>query len=532
MSTAVAQAIAALRKALGDGRVDTDPVKVERAGQDVFHTGGAVAAVIRPAKVDDIPVVLEMARQHHLAVVPRGAGLGYTRSVLSGEPERALVLDMRAMNAIREINAADMYVVVEPGCTWQILGEAVGQHGLEPLWRGPVSGRLATVGGAIGHNAVFYGSGLFGTVADTVIGLEVVTGKGEILRTGSWAIETASPFLRHFGPDMTGLFTGDCGALGIKTAIVLRLRKRPRVRQAISWQSGDMEQVFAFFRQASHLGTASQIIGLDVVLQQERIGQASWREKGRQVLSLLSGQGGLRQRLRQAGAMLTTALSQWGPVPQAGRGYAIHAFLEGDDTADCDRAALPYAALARELGLAPANSAVADAMVRLPFGPVTGLAGNRGERWVPVHFIMPHSLAQGAFDAIRAVHDEFAERLLVHGIKMRNLLANLGAGAVTIEPMFLWPDRLTDHARLTLIEQGGYADADAAANVDAEQLVSQVRKTMIDRLDAMGAVHTQLGRQYSYLPRLSAASGQLARDLKSLLDPDGLLNPGVLGLGT
>lgn len=209
------------------------------------------------------------------------------------------------------------------------------------------------------------------------------------------------------------------------------------------------------------------------------------------------------------------------------RGMVVHVFLEGD-VQGCSRDTVSVARHAASHGLEPGNPAVAQAMLRTPFGPVTGMAGSPGERWVPVHFILPHSRAQEGMAAIQAVVDAHADVLAQHKVKVRHMLANLGGGAVTLEPMFLWPDRLTDFARTTLIAQGGAASADAVPAPDAAALVVRVRKEMVERLDAMGALHTQLGRSYPYRARLHPGTADLFAGLHRMLDPDGVMNPGAL----
>jgi len=365
-------------------------------------------------------------------------------------------------------------------------------------------------------------SGLFGTAADSVIGVEIVTGAGAVVRTGSLSVVGANPFLRHFGPDLTGLFTADCGVMGVKTAIVLKLRRAPAMRDVVSFQGADLAAIFAFLEAVAHDGVASQIIALDAKLQAVRIAQAGPRARLAYLWSLASGGGSLRRRVGEGAAMARTALAA---APT--RGMAVHVFLEGD-VAGCARDAARVARHAAAHGLEPGNPAVAQAMLRTPFGPVTGMAGSPGERWVPVHFILPHSRAGAGMEAIQAVVDAHADELAQHKVKVRHMLANLGGGAVTLEPMFLWPDRLTDFARTTLIAQGGTAAADAAQAPAAEALVVRVRAAMVERLDPMGALHTQLGRSYPYRARLHGETAELLAALHHMLDPDGVMNPGAL----
>jgi FAD/FMN-containing dehydrogenase len=517
---------ARLRSALGDDRVIDTGEALALVGQDIFNVGRPVAAIVRPRDTRDVQALVALARELRLILVPRGGGVSYTGGFLSADPGRTVVLDMRGMAAIREINARDMYAVVEPGCTWQSLEEHLRPHGLECPFRGPVSGRLATVGGGVAQNALFYGSSLFGTAADNVLGLEVVAGTGDVIRTGSHAVADGSPFLRHFGPDLTGLFTADCGAMGVKTAIVLKLRRAPAARDALCFIAADMAALFGFLEEIGHDANAAQTMALDVRLQEQRVRQTGWRERIGYARALLTGGGSAARRIAEGAAMVRAGLQ-----PSPGRGMAVHVFVEGASVAECAGRVTAIAARARAFDLKPGNPAVSLAMIRTPFGPVTGLAGGPGERWVPVHFILPHSRALAGMAAIQAVVQDHDDAIARHGIKVRHLIANLGAGAVTLEPMFLWKDRLTPAAHATLIAQGGTADAGTPSRPEAEQAVAALRLAMIDRLDALGALHTQIGRHYPYLPRLAPGTAAMVGAMHAMLDPDGVMNPGVLGVG-
>ena len=79
------------------------------------------------------------------------------------------------------------------------------------------------MGGGLSQNSIFWGSGRHGAAADSVISLDVVLASGEVLSTGGNAKSDSSPFFRHYGPDLTGIFTSDAGALGIKATASLRL---------------------------------------------------------------------------------------------------------------------------------------------------------------------------------------------------------------------------------------------------------------------------------------------------------------------
>lgn len=152
------------------------------------------------------------------------------------------------------------------------LREALRGTGLRTPFRGPLSGRHATVGGSVSQNSVYWGAGLFGASADSVVSLEVVLADGRVLHTGTASQLHGTPFFRHFGPDLTGLFTCDNGALGIKSAVTLRLvPERPEVRH-LSFDFPDYRRQMAAMSDIARAGLVAQMFGTDPNLAQVRAG--------------------------------------------------------------------------------------------------------------------------------------------------------------------------------------------------------------------------------------------------------------------
>ena len=173
--------MAALRDTLGAASVITDQAERQFYGTDVFGSAEPPAAAIRPASKSALAEAVGLATSAGFCVVPRGGGLSYTDGFLSGRA-RAVVVDTRALNRIVEINAEDMYVTVECGVTWKQLYEALREKGLRTPFFGTGSGMHATVGGTLSQNALNYGSTMYGTAADSVLGLEVVLADGRLIR--------------------------------------------------------------------------------------------------------------------------------------------------------------------------------------------------------------------------------------------------------------------------------------------------------------------------------------------------------------
>lgn len=234
-----AKVVEALAGRIGHDRVITDTAELLFHSQDVYGAGVKPLAIARPDSVEQVQAVVRVAVEAGCPVVARGGGLSYTDGYLTVKP--SVLIDLSALNRIVEINQPDRYVVVESGVNWADLDAALAPLGLRTPYWGPLSGLRSTVGGALSQGSVFLGSGLHGSVGDTVLGLESVTANGELLRTGSAAAGNAPAFMRYFGPDLTGLFVGDSGALGIKVRATLRLIPRPQALGFLSFEFADIE---------------------------------------------------------------------------------------------------------------------------------------------------------------------------------------------------------------------------------------------------------------------------------------------------
>ncbi len=182
------------------------------------------AAVVRPADTREVAEVLRVANEHGIPVTPRCGG-----SSLQGEvvpQEGGLVVDLlrlRDITLFRDLRS----VRVGAGVTFAALDRYLADHDLwVPIF--PESALVCTLAGNVAVNGAGPGSSRYGCIAEMVLGLEVVLADGRIVQTGTEANPDApGPYLRYaFGPDLTGLFIGSLGTLGIITAVSLKTFRR------------------------------------------------------------------------------------------------------------------------------------------------------------------------------------------------------------------------------------------------------------------------------------------------------------------
>jgi D-lactate dehydrogenase (cytochrome) len=211
--------LAELRNIIPDeSRVCLEGEEVERHGRAFFTylAPSAPDAVVFPASREEVAGVLSFASRCGIPVVPYGEG-----SSLEGHtiPTRGgISLDLSLMSEVLEVRPDDFIARVQPGVTHGELNCVLREHGLffpvDPGWDASIGGMAAT--NASGTNAVRYGA-----MRDRVLGLEVVLADGTVMRTGGMAMKSSA------GYNLTGLFVGSEGTLGVFTELILRLQPVP-----------------------------------------------------------------------------------------------------------------------------------------------------------------------------------------------------------------------------------------------------------------------------------------------------------------
>ncbi len=198
--------------------------RLDRSG---FDPGGSPAAVVFAESVDDVAAVLSHADAERIPVVVRGAGTGLSGGAVAGEG--SIVLDLTRLNRIREISPADELAVAEAGVITADLDAAAAAHGLRYA-PDPASVAISTIGGNIATNAGGLRCAKYGVTRDSVLGLDVVLADGRRISTGRRTVKGVT------GYDLTGLFVGSEGTLGVIVAATLRLRPVPaRTATLAAW---------------------------------------------------------------------------------------------------------------------------------------------------------------------------------------------------------------------------------------------------------------------------------------------------------
>ena len=515
---------ATLKEMLGAAHVVTAEKDLEFYSSDVYrHADIDAALVLSPGTAEELGAAIAYCTSQKIPVIPRGGGLSYTGGFLPVQTRTAIIY-MRRLDRIIEINAEDMYVTVECGATWKALFEKLKPLGLRTPYFGPMSGYASTIGGALSQGSIFLGSTQYGTTAESVLSLQIILADGTAVDTGSAATANAkNPFFRHYGPDLTGLFLHDAGALGFKARVTLRLLKTPAHSGFCAFTFGTHAELLTAMSEISRSGLAAECFGADPYIWGMRLWDEDLSRDTKRLLGVIKSAPSLLKGIL-AGARAIAG----GRKALSGVTYAMNVSVDGNSAAAVE------ASLAEIRKIAVAGTeipATVPAAIRgTPFLQPNDLLGPKGQRWAPSHGIVPHSRAIALVDAFKAFLAARAQQISEHGIECGFVAFAISTNAILFEPMFYWPgarqpyhNRMIDPAYLAKLP-------DLPPNPAADAAMKNLREDLISFWAQQGCAHLQIGKTYRYLETREPAFRDLLQKLKAAVDPHGLMNPKSLGL--
>jgi D-lactate dehydrogenase (cytochrome) len=216
-----AELLASLKSEFGERVSTAEAVRTNHGRDESPFDPQLPDAVVFARNTEDVQAAVRLCAQHGVPIIPYGNGSSLEGHLLA--VQGGVSIDLSEMNHVLSINPEDLTVTVEPGISRKQLNEALRDTGLffpiDPGADASIGGMSATR--ASGTNAVRYG-----TMRENVLGLKVVLADGSVMRTGTRARKSSA------GYDLTRLFVGSEGTLGVITEITLRLYPKPEAVSA------------------------------------------------------------------------------------------------------------------------------------------------------------------------------------------------------------------------------------------------------------------------------------------------------------
>ena len=477
-----------LRDLLGGKNFITSMRKRRLFSQDLFYEGILPIAIISPNSMSDLEKSIKICEKEDIEIFPRGGGLSYTGGYLktkeNGRP--FIVFDLRKIDKIIEINEDNLTATVEAGCTWEKLFKETKKINLRPRMFGPSTGRFSTIGGSVTNNSMFFGSADTGTSADNILGLEVITSEGKIIKTGSGSITNGKAFYRNNGPDITGLFLNDGGIMGIKTKITLILEQIPSSEKFISLS----------FKSSKNLINAIKDIGRSY-LTSECIG-------------IIPSSIGNPEDVSDPS--LHIVIEGWTDHIAEKKIDAVKEILNSFDEANYSDPVIPK--LFRE---------------KL-FGFLESPLDYNGNLQIWTHGVFPFDRVKIAYEKINAIFKNNEEKIRKYSIDSHISLA-VSRNAVMVEPVMKWNGMPSMLHSLGMNNTNLSEDRKNNQNEDKTKIiVNDIRNQLEECMRELGAAHMQYGRFYSFADSTNSNSTEFIRSIKAIIDPNRLFNPGALNI--
>ncbi|MGH7771413.1 MAG: FAD-binding oxidoreductase [Candidatus Binatia bacterium] len=249
-----------LSRIVGSEQVLTDLQDLDRVSRDALSAGrihplrrphaSAPLCMVLPASTAEVQEVVLLANEEKVSIIPYGGGSGLMGGALS--LQSGIVLDLRRMNSVYEIDKVAHTVRVQAGLVLEFLEKRLNENGLI-LGHDPWTLPVATVGGAISTNSLGYRGGKYGSMGDQVLGLEAVLPNGEIVRTRSVPKSSTGISLKH-------LFIGGEGCFGIVTEATLRVFPVPERCSLHGFLFASFEQGFGAIQRIFDLGLKPTLV--------------------------------------------------------------------------------------------------------------------------------------------------------------------------------------------------------------------------------------------------------------------------------
>jgi len=220
--------------------------------------------VVKPHSAKEVSQIVKLANAHKVPIIARGGGSDMTAAATPLKELGGIILDMTDMNQILDFQEGLNAVRVQPGIRWGELHHELAKKGVTSGVRGPHGFLGGTLGGGIGGNCFSINSPKYGWVNENVLNLQVVLPNGDIIETGSLANTKVKDWYYRYcnGPDMVGIFLGAGGAFGIIAEFTLKTYPIPEFSDTLVYSFPDIDSELGFIFKLEWYGYVTELWGI------------------------------------------------------------------------------------------------------------------------------------------------------------------------------------------------------------------------------------------------------------------------------
>jgi glycolate oxidase len=241
---------------------------IEDFGGVFFHPlsdeYGPPDVVVKPHTAEEVSAILKLANDRRVPVIARGGGEDMTAAATPYKDLGGIILDTTDMNKVLDYQEGLNAVRFQPGIRWGELHHELAGKGITIGVRGPHGFLGGTLGGGIGGNCFSINAPKYGWPTENVLNLQVALPNGDIIETGSLANTSVKNWYYRYcyGPDLVGIFLGGGGAFGVITEITMRTYPIPEFSDTMLYSFADTDSQVRFMFKVEWYGYVTEMWGL------------------------------------------------------------------------------------------------------------------------------------------------------------------------------------------------------------------------------------------------------------------------------
>jgi glycolate oxidase len=443
--------------------------------------------VVKPHSAEEVSKILKLANTHKIPIIARGGGSDMTGAATPLKKKGGIILDMTDMNRVLDFQEGLNAVRVQPGIRWGELHHELAKKGVTAGLQGPHGFLGATLGGGIGGNCFSINSPKYGWLNENILNLQVVLPNGDIIETGSLANTKVKDWYYRYcnGPDLVGIFLGAAGAFGVITEFTLRTYPIPEYSATLAYSFPDTDSELKFVFKLEWYGYVTDLWGIAFFTLPDSL---------KRILAPLVGE-------RDLAIFATEAYDK--DIFKAQK-KAIDKMAK-----EFNGIAIPVEGICRALGISIINQT--EWMGGGTFGKVMGPNGS--DTCSIAHLPQWQRVVGSALEIMKKNEDALSGSIPLIGADHFFLFAQLlGRGGVS-NTFAMTPADFMDPENLK----------------KAQDLYQEIVESYMDT--GVAALY-RIGKESQFLTkRFKPEYISFMKAIKKTLDPNNIMNPGVLGLG-